>query len=457
MLRQVRDRGEGSLSYVTVVLLVAAVTAAITVVAIPDQILGGIRAGVCRVAGDKGCDKPGNGPGTTAPSAGQSTEPGEPGDPGDPGDPSAGPQAAPVGNDTPEGREYNAALAANQKADQDAQGIENEWNSFDMLKEIAKLGLDFIAGDIINCVKNPNFWDCLWAIVGIVPWGKLGKVVKSIPKVGKLIDRFLDLQRRLEKAREARRGAKTRLDDALAACQRKAKPGNSFPPGTTVLMADGSRRPIERVRTGDRVWATDPQSGRTGTRTVTDVIVGDGRKNLVELTIDPDATLGGPTVKLTATAGHPFWVTGTRDWIESERLVFGDLLTTPDGRNAMVLQSRRYQRVQRVYNLTVSDLHTYYVLAGKDPVLVHNVQVAKPPRKKVPLGDKYHGEVDTFNTGGQASWEMHVYYKGREIGVRGPNGWIWKHGFTEPPQLPEAVEKTINDHVAKLNARFNIC
>jgi hypothetical protein len=27
---------------------------------------------------------------------------------------------------------------------------------------------------------------------------------------------------------------------------------------------------------------------------------------------------------------------------------------------------------QRVYNLTVSDIHTYYVLAGDQPVLVHN-------------------------------------------------------------------------------------
>ncbi|WSR43556.1 hypothetical protein OG196_33365 [Kitasatospora purpeofusca] len=33
---------------------------------------------------------------------------------------------------------------------------------------------------------------------------------------------------------------------------------------------------------------------------------------------------------------------------------------------------RSYTQQQRVHNLTVSDLHTYYVLAGSTPVLVHN-------------------------------------------------------------------------------------
>lgn len=32
----------------------------------------------------------------------------------------------------------------------------------------------------------------------------------------------------------------------------------------------------------------------------------------------------------------------------------------------------RFTKHARAYNLTVDDLHTYYVLAGETPVLVHN-------------------------------------------------------------------------------------
>ncbi|MDY0816238.1 hypothetical protein [Kitasatospora purpeofusca] len=41
---------------------------------------------------------------------------------------------------------------------------------------------------------------------------------------------------------------------------------HSFPAGTKVLMADGSRKSIEKVRTGDRVLATDPDTGHSPSR-----------------------------------------------------------------------------------------------------------------------------------------------------------------------------------------------
>ncbi|MFD4789672.1 hypothetical protein ACFWN1_21950 [Streptomyces sp. NPDC058459] len=48
-----------------------------------------------------------------------------------------------------------------------------------------------------------------------------------------------------------------------------AKPCNSFVPGTEVLMADGTARSIEEVKTGDKILATDPKTGRTTVKTVT--------------------------------------------------------------------------------------------------------------------------------------------------------------------------------------------
>ncbi|WUG23479.1 hypothetical protein OG912_11270 [Streptomyces sp. NBC_00464] len=38
----------------------------------------------------------------------------------------------------------------------------------------------------------------------------------------------------------------------------------------------------------------------------------------------------------------------------------------------VVTGNRHYRKHVRTYNLTVTELHTYYVLAGATPVLVHN-------------------------------------------------------------------------------------
>ena len=58
------------------------------------------------------------------------------------------------------------------------------------------------------------------------------------------------------------------------------------------------------------------------------------------------------------------------------------------------------------------------------------------------LGQGFSGRVDTFNFGGQSSFEIHVFDKqGREVGVYGPDGWINKHGFSgRPDNLPTEVE-----------------
>lgn len=47
-------------------------------------------------------------------------------------------------------------------------------------------------------------------------------------------------------------------------------------------------------------------------------------------------------------------------------------LLTDDDRTVIVTANKPFTQHARTYNLTVDDLHTYYVLAGKTPVLVHN-------------------------------------------------------------------------------------
>jgi hypothetical protein len=370
----------------TVVLLVGAVAAAVTVVAIPNDVAANLRAGICRIGGGQDCrpggggasdgaspQSPGASPGApsgASPGTSPGNSPGSPGgSPGSPGGSPGLPGGSP-GAETPEQRELREALEALSRAERDAQAVEDEWDGFDLLEEIARLGLDFIAGDIIACIENPNLGDCLWALIGLVPWGKIGKLLGSIPKIIKLIDRFLDLKRRLDKARKARTDARDRVERARDACRRRGP--NSFPPGTPVLMADGTRQPIQHLRVGDLVWASDPATGAAGPHPVTALITGTGRKHLVELTIDPDAQLGGPTATVTATAEHPFWVGPARQWIDAAALAPGDRLHTANGRPALIVATAHRTRHQRVHNLTIAGTHTYHITAADRDILVHN-------------------------------------------------------------------------------------
>ncbi|MFJ3216604.1 RHS repeat-associated core domain-containing protein [Kitasatospora sp. NPDC086801] len=172
------------------------------------------------------------------------------------------------------------------------------------------------------------------------------------------------------------------------------KTGNSFVPGTLVVMADGTRKPIEELATGDQVLSADPATGRIAAEEVTATITGDGGKNLYEITVNPATTTQTPEVThpsdeataaaatytvdvtksqtLTATDKHPFWLPQTREWIAADELQPGQWLETSAGTWVQISSIRSYTQQQRVHNLTVSDLHTYYVLAGTTPVLVHN-------------------------------------------------------------------------------------
>lgn len=153
---------------------------------------------------------------------------------------------------------------------------------------------------------------------------------------------------------------------------------NSFAPGTPVLMADGSTKPIEEVKTGDEVVATDPETGETRVETVAAEITGKGVKHLVAITVDTDGDSGAETETITATGGHPFWVPELRKWINATDLKAGQWLRTGAGTLVQVAAVKRWTSSDAtVHNLTVSDLHTYYVLAGAAPVLVHNCGVTR--------------------------------------------------------------------------------
>ncbi|MGW2722394.1 RHS repeat-associated core domain-containing protein [Streptomyces sp. NPDC001492] len=159
-----------------------------------------------------------------------------------------------------------------------------------------------------------------------------------------------------------------RLGSKLGSC---ALP-NSFTGDTPVLMADGTRKPIKDVAIGDTVIAADPETGDSGPRKVTALIKGDGDKQLVDLTLDTDGPTGTKTGSITATDGHPFWVPQLHQWVDAGDLKAGQWLQTSSGTWVQITAIRHHTQQASVYNLTVDDLHTYYVLAGTTSLLVHN-------------------------------------------------------------------------------------
>ncbi|SCF61273.1 intein C-terminal splicing region/intein N-terminal splicing region/RHS repeat-associated core domain-containing protein [Streptomyces sp. MnatMP-M17] len=141
-----------------------------------------------------------------------------------------------------------------------------------------------------------------------------------------------------------------------------------FLAGTDVLMADGTTEDIEDVKIGEEVQATDPETGESAPRKVTRLIVTEDDKQFNTLSIATD----NGVEQLTATFEHPFWSPSEKSWLGAAELKPGMTLLTDDGTTVIVTANRAFIKHARTYNLTVDDLHTYYVLAGETPVLVHN-------------------------------------------------------------------------------------
>ncbi|MEV8517869.1 LamG-like jellyroll fold domain-containing protein [Dactylosporangium sp. NPDC051484] len=188
---------------------------------------------------------------------------------------------------------------------------------------------------------------------------------------------------------------------------------HSFDPQTRVLMADGSTKKIEDVEVGDQVAATDPETGATQPKPVTKLWLNHDTE-LTDVTVrvvvsadakpvastsssstSSDSTLrlakagaalvaaaaavaGETTTVLHTTQHHPFWNRTTNTWVNAADLKPGDELKTDDGANVEVTDVSNFTSAKDMRDLTVADVHTYYVLTAGQPVLVHNVNLVKP-------------------------------------------------------------------------------
>jgi hypothetical protein len=151
---------------------------------------------------------------------------------------------------------------------------------------------------------------------------------------------------------------------------------NSFVPGTRVLLADGSSKPIEQLTVGDQVAADDVESDEVQARTVTEVRQHAGTKTMLTFTIDVDGKDGSRTGQFTSTAEHEFWLPDAGKWLEGKHLKPGMWLETAAGTWVQITAIERHTQYQRVHNMTVDGQHDYYVMAGNTSVLVHNCNTA---------------------------------------------------------------------------------
>nr|WP_168510869.1 polymorphic toxin-type HINT domain-containing protein [Streptomyces sp. S1D4-11]QIY98055.1 hypothetical protein HEP87_33905 [Streptomyces sp. S1D4-11] len=142
-------------------------------------------------------------------------------------------------------------------------------------------------------------------------------------------------------------------------------------------MKNGHTKAIAKIKPGDHVEAADPKTGKhAGARRVTARLVHQD-DDLVDLKIRDKH---GNSATLHTTSNHPFWDDTARTWVEAGSLKPGHDLNTPTGQHARLVATTPLSGEAAMYNLTVEQLHTYYVLAGNTPVLVHNSSCVPPLR-----------------------------------------------------------------------------
>jgi hypothetical protein len=136
-------------------------------------------------------------------------------------------------------------------------------------------------------------------------------------------------------------------------------------------MADGKSRPIKEVKSGDRVADASPAVA-DGTTDQVHTVVGTHPtltdRHYVDVTV---ATADGPRT-IVGTAHHLYWDATSHSWAQASQLRVGHRLQTSGGATVLIVALHAYTSTMVTYNLSVENLHTYYVLAGDTPVLVHN-------------------------------------------------------------------------------------
>lgn len=135
--------------------------------------------------------------------------------------------------------EIDAAYAAGGDAEvqklKDAYALTQPNAFMDMIiKEGGQLLLDVLGvTDIMNCVTKGDFGACVMSIIGFAPWGKVAKLLGSIPLIFKIATKVMGFADKVKDAFSLLRKNDGRVDDIIAAAcstSRSAKDCTPFEP-----------------------------------------------------------------------------------------------------------------------------------------------------------------------------------------------------------------------------------
>jgi RHS repeat-associated protein len=314
-----------------------------------------------------------------------------PGSGSTPSNTKAAAQKADVSNTTANAQAEERALER-QKATADAAAAAARKQASGFKHRILSLVADLIGlTDAYNCFTKGDVMGCINTALTAVPWGKVFKAIKvgvEAFKIWRSLDRAYAVVKDAEEAAkvaedavEAERAVVEAAKTESAGTEALGECLHSFIPSTAVRLADGSSKPISTVKAGDTVLATDPQTGVTAPEQVQNVIVTRTDRDFTTLTLDTTPVRGPPhqgkahasaRPTLTTTWHHPFWDVTHHRWTDAHDLTPGTKLRQADGTTIVVVGVRNFHQRRTTYDLTVGTLHTYYVLAGATPVLVHN-------------------------------------------------------------------------------------
>ncbi|MFD3530054.1 LamG-like jellyroll fold domain-containing protein [Streptomyces sp. NPDC058664] len=144
---------------------------------------------------------------------------------------------------------------------------------------------------------------------------------------------------------------------------------HSFTGKTPVLMADGKTKEISKVKVGDKVQTAEPGKKTKEIHKVKDVIVTKTDRDYVDVVV---ATKAGPKT-IETTKHHQFYEATRNSWTQAGDLQVGQKVQNGDGGLTAIVEVKSYTAQRVTYDLSVEGLHTYHVLAGETPVLVHNI------------------------------------------------------------------------------------
>ncbi len=134
-----------------------------------------------------------------------------------------------------------------------------------------------------------------------------------------------------------------------------------FIAGTLVVTKSGLV-PIEDIKPGDMVWATDEKTGETALKEVVQIFRNE-TEEWVHITVNGE--------EITCTPMHPFY-SPVKGWTSAVDLRAGDILVMLNGEYVVVekVQHELLENPEITYNFEVEDYHTYFV--GNSEILVHN-------------------------------------------------------------------------------------